>query len=221
MKKASRDPQEGKRNNISWRPAPSPFFNIGLRRRRSAVLGIRHAGFGKVAHTCRRRKPMQMSCCNCSSLLGLVNPGGHLNENFRSLHGDRPSGTSQGGGIRKQTRGSPQLLPCYTNGFTREIEEHTVRILDKRGRLDRRAVFQGRLGEQAFISNVVGLHKQQVGEGTKGAPNSARIDIVLETDKGHRGGQFASCCKSFKLDGGGKHKKEVSKAKIDLFGQGP
>lgn len=58
-------------------------------------------------------------------------------------------------------------------------------------------------------------------KGLRISPNSARIDIVLETDKGHRGGQFASCCKSFKLDGGGKHKKEVSKAKIDLFGQGP
>ena len=57
-------------------------------------------------------------------------------------------------------------------------------------------------------------------KGLRISPNSARIDIGLEADKGHRGGQFASCCKSFKLDGGGKHKK-VSKAKIDLFGQGP
>lgn len=39
----------------------------------------------------------------------------------------------KGRGVRTQTQGSLQLLPCYTNGFTSDVEGPTVRILVTNG----------------------------------------------------------------------------------------
>lgn len=112
--------------------------------------------------------------CKChvaiaAPYLGLVNPGGHLNENFRLLHGDRPSGTSQGGeSIRKQTQSSPQLLPCYTNSFTSEVEGHTVRVLGKRGVSTEGQSSRGVLTSKHFFQTLSAYTNNKLERGQRG-----------------------------------------------------
>jgi len=74
----------------------------------------------------------------------------------------------KGGSIRKQTQSSPQLLPCYTNSFTSEVEGHTVRILDKRGVSTEGQSSRGVLTSKHFFQTLSAYTNNKLERGQEG-----------------------------------------------------